>query len=404
MKVLYILAHSSTNESSVKKKVMKQIQYLNSSDFICKGAFFTTDVLIETPLNENINYMPVKKTNSKYFNPIKSKIETNKAITKYINNVSKEFDAIYYRYSGASYSLYKLVNKHSNILFEMNDSTIMTVKRGKINFSIRRSLIVQLINDYYWPYYSEVLFGHKTFEKCKAISSVSGELFENIKKEYNLNNPVPIVIGNGIDVEAIKLRSYHFEDINISKKITLLMLKGASTDAVYLGNDRIIKALANYKGEWKVKLIFAGKYFEDEKKLVKSLGLIENCEFVGYLSEEQIDNYVNKCDLAIGTLAAYRSKIDEISSLKAREYFSRGIPFIYAYTDTDIDKNQEAKKYCLKLKNDDSLIDLQQIIKFALEVLSKKNHHIEMRSIALDILDFRKKMRLMADKIKKVYA
>ena len=317
MRILYILPSASLGSNSVKKKVVKQIQYLNTSDIKCDGVFFSNDVIEITRFNEFINYIPVKPSINKYFKKIGNSKNQIKSIYEFLVTNKLKYDVIYFRYPSASIELFNLVKKFKNVVFEINDNSIMTIRREKTRFSIRRSLVLHLIQEYYWPLFNELFFGTKIFNNCIAISCVSNELFKNIKKEYKINRTIPIIIANGIDVASLPVRNYHFKN---NKTLKMIMLKGASTNAVYLGNDRIIKSVANYKGDWEIKLIFAGECFQDEIQLVKSLGAENRVKFVGYLSDSDIDKYVNDCDIAIGTLAAFRSNIDEISSLKAREY------------------------------------------------------------------------------------
>ena len=47
----------------------------------------------------------------------------------------------------------------------------------------------------------------------------------------------------------------------------------------------------------------------------------------------------------------------EACALKSREYIVKGIPFIYAYNDTDINENHS---FCLRLVNDSSIIDFKK--------------------------------------------
>ena len=86
--------------------------------------------------------------------------------------------------------------------------------------------------------------------------------------------------------------------------------------------------------------------------------------------------------------------MQEAAALKVREYVSRGIPFIKAYYDTDIDNIPELSSYYLNFPNDDSIIEIEKIIQF-LEIINQMDHNIseKMHEIAVEKIDWIKKMK-----------
>jgi hypothetical protein len=75
---------------------------------------------------------------------------------------------------------------------------------------------------------------------------------------------------------------------------------------------------------------------------------------------EELDAIFNRCDFGIGSLGRHRVGIQQIKTLKNREYAARGIPFIYSETDSDFNN----KPYVLKAPADESAIHIQSIIDF----------------------------------------
>ena len=73
-----------------------------------------------------------------------------------------------------------------------------------------------------------------------------------------------------------------------------------------------------------------------------------------------LDQIFNWCDMGIGSLGRHRVGIQQIKTLKNREYAARGIPFVYSETDSDFDN----RPYVLKAPPDESPIDIQQVIDF----------------------------------------
>jgi hypothetical protein len=65
--------------------------------------------------------------------------------------------------------------------------------------------------------------------------------------------------------------------------------------------------------------------------------------------------------------------------------------FIYAYSDPDL--NDEAKEFSLQFPNDDSLIDMEQVLEFAKRTLSDPLLTQKMRKYAEEHLDYEVKMK-----------
>jgi hypothetical protein len=60
-----------------------------------------------------------------------------------------------------------------------------------------------------------------------------------------------------------------------------------------------------------------------------------NMTFHGLMNSDAYWPILERADVAIGTLALYRNRMEEASPLKVREYLARGIPTIIGYQDTD---------------------------------------------------------------------
>ena len=56
LKIGYIFTSAGLNPDSVQKKVMHQIQYLNTVECECKGLFFTTENIGSSKYNEWIDF------------------------------------------------------------------------------------------------------------------------------------------------------------------------------------------------------------------------------------------------------------------------------------------------------------------------------------------------------------
>jgi hypothetical protein len=122
--------------------------------------------------------------------------------------------------------------------------------------------------------------------------------------------------------------------------------------------------------------------------LVSDLGLESHFEFLGYMKANELDHYYDMADMGIGTLALHRINLKEGSVLKVREYYARGLPFIYGYEDSDISSNAHLSEFCLKLNADDSPVDIKILRDFILKIRNDMNHPVTMHEYAQKYLDF----------------
>ena len=99
----------------------------------------------------------------------------------------------------------------------------------------------------------------------------------------------------------------------------------------------------------------------------------------------------NKADIAVGSLGCHRILINNIRSLKNREYCARGIPFFYS----DIDDDFEDKDFILKFPANDDAINIDIIINF---LTSNKFDAIRIRNYAVENLTWERQF----DKVLKV--
>lgn len=141
--------------------------------------------------------------------------------------------------------------------------------------------------------------------------------------------------------------------------------------AFWHGIDRLIEGINIYNlGETpvstklKIKLFIVGGGDKIEisrlKELVSKYKLEDSISFTGPLMGKKLDDIFLQCHVAVGCLGCHRKNIKEVKSLKNVEYAMRGIPFVYSETNYDFD----GKEYVHKVPNDDSAINIQNIINF----------------------------------------
>ncbi len=239
---------------------------------------------------------------------------------------------------------------------------------------------------------------------CKKIL-VAEEIrnFEKMKSTIDLivtYNPVnelfgvkTVCIDNGVDVKTISMRQAN----DNGKNIIFLLVANLSR---WHGADRFIEGLKsckNYKGFKPIFWIIGeGNELNNLEKLVKENDLENNVFFWGAKSGDELKDFVNRADIGIASLGMHRLGLNVASTLKVKEYCAYGLPFIYAYTEKAIEENCE---FALKCVADDSPIDIQEVIEFALKVRNMPEICKKMRKLAEEKYDWTKIMKDVIDNL-----
>ena len=170
---------------------------------------------------------------------------------------------------------------------------------------------------------------------------------------------VPAInIVNGVDVDRIPPhRNRPTPDIGF------LALASMSR---WQGYDRLIEALAAYRGDAEITLHMVGGEGDGSlaewKRLARERGVEDHVRFHGALFGSRLDEVAARCDVGIGGLGLFRKGQFCSMTLKLREYMARGLPFVYAVDDPNV---PEEARFCLRVPNDDSPIDMEELVAFA---------------------------------------
>lgn len=177
----------------------------------------------------------------------------------------------------------------------------------------------------------------------------------------NIFGAETINISNGIDFSAIKIKEPVKNDTNELRLISVAEIH------IWHGFDRLLKGLSEYykvEREITVKYNIVGYGDENEitrlKNYVRDNNLDRYVIFHGPQFGENLDKLFNNSSVGIASLGRHRSDITNIKTLKNREYAARGIPFIYSEIDDDF----EQKTYIMKVRADESPINILDVIQF----------------------------------------
>ena len=255
-----------------------------------------------------------------------------------------EFDLIYMRYRLYMPFINKIFKSHKVIMEINSDDTLEYKLHSKLTHiynKLTRSLFLKNMN---------------------AFISVSYEL----KKKFEFLNKPMVVIANGININDYQVETQK------SHTAPILVFIGTPKQPWH-GVDKIIM-MANFFKMYQFYIIgFKG---EDSG----------NIHYFGYLSKEESTKIINQCDIGIGTLSLYKKSMNEASPLKTRQYLACGLPLIYAYDDTDIDKEMP---FILKISNsENNVIDsLDKIDNFIKSVYQNKSIKENAKRFAKEKLD-----------------
>src|SRR5699024_9981248 len=103
----------------------------------------------------------------------------------------------------------------------------------------------------------------------------------------------------------------------------------------YHGYPKIIKGLYEYYktgGLKEIEIHFVGEFRKETKDLVEKLGLNDKVVFHGKKYGEELNEIYNMANLGIGALSP-RAGAEHGSSIKTKEYFAKGLPFINGWKE-----------------------------------------------------------------------
>ncbi len=389
LKILYVYTTASVGSSSVQDKIQHQIKYLNEAGALCKGLFLNSNVSKIKTINENIALHPVHCSNRRWFKHLYYRRKVDEYLYAFLEKHFDEWDIIYIRYPGATRKFYKITKKYgSKIVTEHQSkelSEIATYKKEHV-FGLKPSKLLSWIGYYFIPFLREILYEKKIVRNVLSIVAVTNEIAEHQKLKGAVN---AIVCPNGIETQKYTLRT----PPPLDKTIRIMFLKGTSSLSSWNGFDRLLKSIDKYvQSRYDLELIIVGGHLPneiDERPYVKK---------VGYLEGEDLNKCFNEVHLGVSTLELYKKELNEAAVLKTREYFARGLPFIYAYEDVAFRDSD----FALKFPNDNSLINFDEVINFVEKQSKNKDVPKLMRDYCFKYMDYKGIMSQLVYNLKKL--
>lgn len=292
------------------------------------------------------------------------------------------FDYVYWRGAPTWYSSYQVARKlhyqGTKILYEIPTF----VKSGEKPMNIMRKA---------FSVYSTLWESRMTQYMDLVVLIFTGDT--TMSTLYG--KPVA-VIDNGVDVAVIPLRKPEEHD----GEIHILALASMS---YWHGYDRLIRSLSQYAGEQKIIIHMVGGndggMLHEWKQLVEDLSVQDRVIFHGKMYGDDLAKMFDLCDVGVNALAQYRKNLSATSELKVREYTARGLPFLCSVEDPAL--NHTDAPFWLKVANDESMLDMQQIVDFALKMRADKGHPERMRAYAQKYMTWESQYAPIFEKLEK---
>ncbi|MBA7672243.1 hypothetical protein ES703_80418 [subsurface metagenome] len=361
------------------------LKKLNNQTGILKelGMQVTTSVLfIQGEAPKELKYVEFHKISSPsvFFSPLTRKIYGFLTLWNRMDHFlsKKSFDLILMRYTLANSMHERFIRKYGKFMIVEHQTKEVPQFNSLRSFS---SFVGAQL---------EKRYGKRILEEVKGITGVTPEIIDYELSRINTFKP-HAVISNGVNTGEFPLSRRPFYD---GKKLSLVFVGGK--EAPWHGIDRLLKGIALYnkKTTPRISLHLVGNLTRKTKKLVKNLEIEDRVYFHGTIYEGEIDKIFDLAHIAIGTLAFHRIQMKQACPLKVREYTARGVPFVIAYDDIDLEDNLP---FYLRLPSDNSPIDMEKIVRWADNVLKDKDIPFYMREYALNKMDWRVKMKQLKD-------
>lgn len=400
MDIIYVFTSAGITDGSVQNKVINQIRGLRQAGMSCRGLFFTTDNITASDNTDDFSFIRIPDVKQGYFRSLRQRNACHKAVLGYFTKEQPGFDLIYFRYDHAGRFLNRLSNMYrKRICFEHVTAETEEIRLYKKENPLRLNLSSFLGNlEFMWlPLLQETLWA-KGIRRKAAFGICNSEDIARHETKIAGGDYLTFIGGDAVRVEDYRLRT---SAPVLENEFRMVFLKGASTAADFNGLDRIFEGIRNYKGKFRLKAYIFGKNLVYEKNMVKKAGVEDQVIFGNYISKDDAETFMEDIHLGISAMGLHRKGIKGTTTIKAREYFARGIPFIYGHNDPDLSGSPEAMKYCMEFPANDEPVDFEKVMEWYIQLNSSNTYFSDMREFANNYLDYSIKMGRLAAFIKK---
>lgn len=378
MRVLFVMKYPLVDQYSIMQKLNGEINAVRNLGHEVDYISFDHDyVYLDNGEKKKIISKTTFGHSKIYFHTFVFS-DINKAAKKVISG--GKYDLVYFRHSPIGYQGYQMMKtaKETN-----RTKVIVEIPSFPLNVDKPKNFIRKLYitySDAWWR------------KSSKFVS-----LFAGIGEKTEAFLGVPFInIDNGIDIHLIPERT---EMKSQDGKIHLLAV---ASMCEWHGYERIIRGIGSWQNEK------AGNYVLDLvgdegdgslskwKELAHELEIEKQVVFHGRKTGDALTEMYNIATVGLSSLAMYKVGFQSGSVLKLREYMARGLPFVYAHDDPHVSVDLP---WCLKIPNDDSIVDMERIDEFVRKIQYEDKLPERMRKYAEENMTWESQFRKVINAI-----
>lgn len=369
MKILYFCNVNRESKAAVGvfKKIHSQVNILRKADNVVDLAFYT-DSCTYSVIDEQSNTLLTIDLKQ-----MKGNRRTKEIIKKLEGFITQnKYFCVYSRFETYSIALalfYKhLSRKGCTVLLEVPTYPI-TQRWTTIKTSLEQRMFTTALHQLYNTTINSLgIF----YFKSGVSRIVNNNGFSEIWGIKTLK------IHNAVDVSAMpKHNQRHIDDSHVT-------LIGVANIAKWHGYDRVILGMKEYyRSNPRTDVIFHivgdGLEVANLKSLASDSIVSEKIIFHGTVVGAELNRLFDDSDIGVSILGSHRSHMKTCDSLKSKEYCARNLPFITGMIeDLYIDK-----EFVFVVKDDESPIDIKQVVEFAIDMRHRPDIQTIMESYAV---------------------
>lgn len=358
--MLFVTKYPLHVEYSIKKKFASQIKAVQNLGYEVYYTAFDSDYFYLVHNEEKYKIKKIAFGKEKSYIHLKAFLDMYDTVLRVLKR--EKFAYAYIRSCPLTWLGYRMLQR-----FSKNGTKIVVeiptypAEREKIRSTFHK--LSNIYTDFWW--------GHA--EKYCDLFTLIGDRADSYHGRPAIN------IDNGIQVDEIPMCRHAHTD---GEAFHMLALASMCNWHAY---DRVIEGMAQLDVAQRKNVVLdlvgdgGDGSISKWKELAERLQVQDCVKFHGYLSGDELDQMINASSIGLGTLGLYRKSFSSASNLKTREYMARGLPFVYAGDDPGLDGNEP---YALKIPNDDTAVDMNEVLTFIENVEARPRYQEEMRQHA----------------------
>lgn len=166
------------------------------------------------------------------------------------------------------------------------------------------------------------------------------------------------------------------------------------------GIDRMIKAVARYRGTIPISFHIAGEgdASAELRELAKELDVLDRSVFFhGYVYGQELVDLYEECDVGVSALGFHRYGVFDCSPLKTKEYLAFGLPCLGTDSEKDIMRTS-ASRFFYAVSSDEEPIALDAAVEYFCRLKQEGFTREDVRQAGKESFDWTSVMMPVAER------